>query len=111
MKKYCWMATALLLVLTPPVQSRADEVTVEIEMNNGVITPQRLEVPANTRFRLIIKNTGTMPAEFESKELHKEEVVAAGATGRMIFRKLEPGEYSFVDDFSPDAPPAVLIAK
>ncbi len=88
-----------------------DEPVFQIEMNDGVITPSRLEVPAKTRLKIVIKNTGKMPAEFESTELRKEVVVPAGGEAPLIIRTLDAGEYKFFDDFQPDAPPALLVAK
>ena len=89
----------------------ADEPVFQVEMNDGVITPSRIEVPAKTRFKIIVKNTGKMPAEFESSELRKEVVVPAGGEAPLIIRTLDAGEYKFFDDFQPSAPPALLIAK
>ena len=100
---------ALLLAALPA--RAADDPTFRIEFNDGVITPARLEVPANTRFRLELKNVGKTPAEFESKELRKEKVLAAELESVLVFRTLDPGEYAFFDDFHPDAPPAILVAK
>src|SRR5208282_5385100 len=94
-----------------PAAQAADEPVFEIEMKDGVIMPSRLEVPAKTRFKIIVKNTGKIPAEFESRELRKEVIVPAGSTATMIIRTLDAGEYKFFDDFQADAPPAVLIAK
>jgi hypothetical protein len=104
------LAVSALMVLQTPAIS-ADDLVFEMEMKDGAINPQRLEVPAKTRFKIIIKNTGSKPAEFESYELRKEEVVPAGGTGRLIIRSLDPGEYKFYDEFQPDAPPAVIVAK
>jgi hypothetical protein len=92
--------------------SRAEEEPVfRIEFNDGKVTPQRLEVPAKRRIKLELHNVGKTPAEFESKELRKEKVLAPGATSTLVIRTLDPGAYDFFDDFHPDAPPAVLIAK
>ncbi|MBX6323720.1 MAG: cupredoxin domain-containing protein [Rhodospirillaceae bacterium] len=93
-----------------PAQAE-DLPTFRIELKDGVVTPQRLEVPANTRFKLEIANTGTKPAEFESVQLRKEKVLAPGASSFMVIRDLDPGEYDFFDDFNPTAPRAVLVAK
>lgn len=82
-----------------------------IEFNDGKVTPQRLEVPAKTRFKLDLYNVGREPAEFESKELRKEKVLAPGSNSILVIRTLDPGEYDFFDDFHLDAPPAVLVAK
>jgi hypothetical protein len=88
-----------------------EEPTFRIEFRDGVVTPQRLEVPANRRIRLELHNLGQTPAEFESRELRKEKVLAPGASSTLVIRTLDPGEYDFFDDFHLDAPPAVLVAK
>ena len=104
------LAVAVLPALT--LGARAEEEPLfRIEFNDGKITPQRLEVPAKTRFRLELHNLGKEPAEFESKELRKEKVLAPGASSILVIRTLDPGEYDFFDDFHLDAPPAVLVAK
>lgn len=105
------IVTVLCVCCAAPLAHAADEPVFEIEMKDGVITPSRFEVPAKTRFKIIVKNTGQSPAEFESQELHKELVVAPASVATMIFRTLDPGEYKFFDDFQPGAPAAVLIAK
>lgn len=109
-----WLAFAGVLIASTMVgvpAARAEEPVFEIEMKDGVITPLRLEVPAKTRFKIVVKNTGQVPAEFESAELRKEVVVPPGASAPLIIRTLDAGEYKFFDDFQPSAPPAVLVAK
>jgi hypothetical protein len=103
---------ALMLCLLPAADLRAEEEPVfAIEFNDGKVTPLRIEVPANKRFKLELRNAGTTPAEFESNELHKEKVLAPGTTSFLVFRTLDHGEYPFFDDFHPDAPKAVIVAK
>lgn len=98
--------------LTVPNQARADDdPTFRIEFRDGVVAPQRLEVPANRRIRLELHNLGQTPAEFESRELRKEKVLAPGSSSTLVIRNLDPGEYDFFDDFHPEAPAAVLVAK
>ncbi|MFD2676023.1 cupredoxin domain-containing protein [Camelimonas lactis] len=99
-----------LLAAAVPARA-AGEPTFRIEFRDGAITPLRLEVPAKTRFRLELVNHGTSAAEFESLELRKEKVLAPGVETVMVIRTLDPGEYSFFDDFHPGSPPAVLVAK
>ena len=103
------LAAALLLAAAPA--AAAEEPTFQIVFKGGTISPQRLEVPANTRFRLELRNEDDAPAEFESVELHKEKVLAPKSQSVMVIRTLDPGEYSFFDDFHPGSPPAVLVAK
>jgi hypothetical protein len=109
-------ARLLILVLMAMVPAGAmalaeDEVTFKIEFKDGLVTPKRLEVPANRRIVLELVNIGETPAEFESLELHKEKVLAPGSSSALVLRTLDPGEYQFFDDFHPQAPPSTLIAK
>ena len=89
----------------------ADDPTFKIDIKDGVITPLALEVPANTRIRLEITNSGTSPAEFESVQLKKEKVIAGGNTTVMVIRNLDPGTYDFFDDFHIALPHAKITAK
>jgi hypothetical protein len=104
------LAAAVALLLSANSGRAADEPTFSLEFKDGTLSPQRLEVPAKTRFRLELKNSGTTPAEFESDELKKEKVLAPGSTSSLIFRSLDPGEYPFFDDFHPKAR-GTLVAK
>lgn len=102
------VAASLLL----PAMGHAEEIPVfRIEIKDGVITPPRLEVPANRPFKIELYNTGDTPAEFESTELHREKVLAPHSASFIVIRRLDPGEYKFFDDFHLDAQPAVLVAK
>jgi len=83
---------------------------IKVEMRDGAIIPEIIEVPANTRFKLEITNTGKSPVEFESTELKREKALAAGATSSIVFRTIDPGRYDVFDDFHPEAK-ATLVAK
>ncbi len=104
------LLTGFASALSLPARA-ADDPMFHIEFKDGVVTPLRLEVPANTRFVLELHNDGETPAEFESIELRKEKVLAPGVTSTLVFRTLDPGEYDFFDDFHPGVPAAVLVAK
>ena len=97
------------VVFAPPSRA-AEEPVFEIEMKD-VITPSRLEVPAKTRFKIIVKNIGQVPAEFESTELRKELVVPPGGTAVMIIRTLDAGEYKFFDEFQPALGPDIWLDR
>lgn len=90
----------LVLVLFGAGQARAEEMPViEVTLNDGVVTPQHIEVEANKPFKLAIRNIGTTAAEFESLRLYKEKVLAPGAESFLVFRKLSPGTYPFFEEF------------
>ena len=102
---------AFLLGCDEAVLCAAEEPAFTITFKDGALSPLRLEVPANTRFQLQLVNEGESPVEFESNELRKEKVIAPKTTSTLVIRTLEPGEYPFFDDFHPDTPPALLVAK
>ena len=105
------LGAALVLALCAASSARADDMPViKVEMRDGVILPATIEVPANTRFKLEISNTGQSPVEFESAELRREKALAAGSTSAIVFRTLDPGSYAVFDDFHPEAK-ATLVAK
>jgi c-di-GMP-binding flagellar brake protein YcgR len=105
------VAVALIFACAALHVAHADDPVFRIEFEDGKITPQRLEVPANTRFKIELINKGKTPIEFESTQLKKEKVVAPDSQSFIVFRTLDPGEYDFFDDFHLDAPHAVLVAK
>jgi len=114
----CWnrqkilgLVFALSSFASLPHVRAEDEPTFTIEFHDGKVEPLRLEVPANQRFKIELRNTGVTPAEFESNELRKEKVLAPNSSSVLVFHTLDPGEYEFFDDFHPDAPKAVLVAK
>jgi Cupredoxin-like domain len=103
-------AAVMLVAITHHARAEEDP-TFRIEFKDGVVNPLRLQVPAKRRFRLELHNLGQTPAEFESRELRKEKVLAPGTSSTLVIRTLDPGEYEFFDDFHLGAPPAVLVAK
>jgi hypothetical protein len=112
LNKIATIGLAAFSCVNVPVHAWTEEEPVfTIEFHDGRVAPLRVEVPANRRFKLELRNTGDGPAEFESNELRKEKVLAPNSTSILVFRTLDPGEYAFFDDFHPDAPKAVLVAK
>jgi Cupredoxin-like domain len=108
----CAKLALVVLGLVFAADARAeDDPVFRIEFHDGTVTPLRIQVPANRRFKIELRNSGATPAEFESNELRKEKVLAPDSTSVLVFRTLDPGEYPFFDDFHPDAPKAVLVAK
>jgi hypothetical protein len=106
------LISIVLLALLSAGTAQADEDPVSvIEFANGAINPDVLDVPAGSRFKLELRNSGADPVEFESLELRKEKVLGPGVTSFIVIRRLDPGEYRFFDDFHPDTPPARLVAR
>lgn len=90
-----------------------DTQLIKLEIKDGVVLPQRLEVPAGKPFKLEIRNTGKIAAEFECKPLKKEKVLVAGATAVLAFTAAAAGEYKFVEEFHENLPTGqgLIVAK
>lgn len=107
------LAIASLLLWSPHSMAAEDEPVpvFEIRFSDGRIEPLRLVVPADRRFKIVLRNDGQSPVEFESLELRKEKVVGPGVTTFLVIRRLDAGEYAFFDDFHPLMPQAKIIAE
>ena len=101
----------LLTALALPTHAADDMPTIDLLMKDGRLFPETLEVPANTKFRLTIRNEGPGAAEFESLELRKETVLAPGVTRSLICHPMKPGTYKFFDDFHPETAQGRIVAK
>ena len=104
------IAALLLFAVLAPVQAQ-DMPSFNLLIKAGHFIPETLEVPANTKFRLLIKNEGPGAEEFESVELKKEKVLAPGASSFLIFQPLKPGSYKFFGEFHPETAQGRIVAK
>lgn len=97
MSRMFQFAAAVVVVMAHPAFAAGTGPVVTFK--DGVISPQVVEVPAGQAVRLIVKNEGKGPAEFESKRLHIEQVIAAGTSAEIELRALPEGRYPFVEEF------------
>lgn len=102
-------AFAMLCASTPSIAD--DMPTYNLLIRAGHFIPETIEVPANTKFRLQIKNEGPGAEEFESVELRKEKVLAPGASSFLIFQPLKAGTYKFFGEFHPETAQGRIVAK
>jgi high-affinity iron transporter len=73
--------------------------------------PDHLAVPAGTKIRLLVENTDDTADEFESVDLNREKLVAAGGKATVFLGPLDPGSYKFFGDFHHDTAQGVIEAK
>ena len=112
MKSNSLAAVLLAAALVTPSMVCAEEpVALILEMNDGLLNPERIEIPADTQVKIILRNTGTTPAEFESLRLRKEKVLGPGTESFVVIRKASPGEYPFFDEFHMDTAQGVIVAR
>ena len=108
------LITALWLGLGWATESRAESVvlpTINVVAKGGRLSPERIEVPAGQRIKIIIRNEGPGPIEFESFNPRIEKVLAAGGTSFVVLPPLKPGTYTFIDEFHMETGAMQLIAK
>jgi hypothetical protein len=100
-----WLAAAATL-------ATADETpTFELAARDGRFQPETIEVPASRRFKLVIRNHGPGPIEFEMNSPFKERVLGPGGQSFLVFAPLKPGTYPFFDEFHPDTGKGQIIAR
>jgi len=63
-------------------------------------SPQELELPADKKVKVVVKNLDASPAEFESEELNREKIVGANSEITVNLGPLKAGTYGFFDDFN-----------
>ena len=109
--KHALHAVVFGLFLVSTAAFSDDMPTFKLLVKDGHFIPETVEVPANIRFRLEVKNEGSGAAEFESLELKKELVLAPGVTRNLVFFPMKPGSYKFFDDFHPETGQGKIVAK
>ena len=109
--KHALHSAVFALFLASTAALADDLPTYKVLMKDGRIIPETLEVPANTRFRLEVRNEGPGATEFESLELKKELVLAPGVTRTTVFAPMKAGTYKFFDDFHPETGQGRIVAK
>jgi uncharacterized cupredoxin-like copper-binding protein len=108
------LVTAILVAALAMPARAADPpgtMTVEVTVADGRITPSSVQVAAGTRLRLVVRNQGRGPAEFENLVLRAEKVLAPGASSTLVLNGVRAGQYKFVDEFHPDGPGMLLEVR
>lgn len=105
------VAVIAVLLVQPPAALAEDMPTFQLTAKNGRFYPETIEAPAGRKFRIAIKNEGPGPEEFESLELRKETVLAAGVTRTLVFAPMKPGTYKFFGEFHLDTAKGQIVVK
>src|SRR5882757_1221999 len=80
-----------------------------ITLKDNTFSPAVLTIPAKEAVKITVKNMNTTPAEFESSDLNREKVVAAGSKVTVSVGPLEAGSYEYVNDFHKEAKGTILV--
>lgn len=107
-------ASGLLLaasLLAGPAARADDMPTINLLTKAGRFYPETVEVPANVKFRLVVKNEGPEAEEFEMSNPFKEKVLAPGTERTIVFQPLKPGTYPFFGEFHLQTAQGRIVAK
>jgi len=104
--RYCM--PMLLFVFSFPVFAVP---VIEIEIRDHLFYPAEIEIPADTKVKLIIINHDSAAEEFESYELNREKVIPGGSKGIIFIGPLPVGEYPFFGEFFPKTAQGKVIVK
>ena len=100
----------LLLGIALPLHAE-DLPAYNLTIKDGRYSPETVEIPADQKIRLVIKNEGPGPEEFESSGLNREKIIKAGKTAEVIIGPLKPGTYKFIGEFHPKTAQGRIVAK
>lgn len=96
---------------TSPPAFAQEAASVKLTLKNHRFEPAEPHAPANKPFTIEVTNLDGTPAEFESKTLRVEKVVAAGSSITLQMRALAPGRYRFFDDYHEDTSEGFLVVQ
>ena len=82
-----------------------------ITIRDHLFYPSEIEVPANTKVKLLVVNEDTTAEEFESYELNREKVIMGSSKAVIFVGPLKPGVYPFFGEFNMATAQGTLVAK
>ena len=89
----------------------AGEPEFSLVLEGHKFKPDRVEVPAGKKVKLLVENKDATPAEFESETLKVEKVIAGKGKATVYVGPLKPGEYKFFDEYNEKTATGVVVAK
>lgn len=104
----CLVALAAALV---PAMAAALP-TFEVTARDGRLIPDRLEIPANQRVKLVFRNEGPGPEEFEIANTRIEKVLSPGATTFAVLPPRKSGDrFILFGEFHMDTAECIISVK
>ena len=89
----------------------AGEPEINVVIENHKFTPDRIEIAAGQKVKLLVENRDATPEEFESASLRIEKVIPGKSKGVVRIGPLKPGRYPFVGEFHEATAKGAVIAE
>ena len=102
---------ALAILLSGSLAAFAQDADFAISIKDHKFSPDRIEIPAGKKVKLVVDNQDATPEEFESKDLNREKVIAGKTSASIFIGPLKPGRYSFVGEYNEKTAKGVVIAQ
>jgi hypothetical protein len=81
-----------------------------LSIHDSRFEPELLAVPAGVKLKLVIRNPGDLPVEFESTDLSREVIVRGHGEVTIYIGPLDQGSYRFFNDFNREMQ-GTIVAK
>jgi plastocyanin len=89
----------------------AGEPEFALSIEGHKFSPDRIEVPAGKKVKLVVENKDATPEEFESHSMKVEKVIPGKSRATIFVGPLKAGEYKFVGEFNEKSAKGVIVAK
>ena len=102
---------AVLLLAASFGAFAAGEPEFSVVIEGHKFAPDRIEVPAGQKVKLLVENKDATPEEFESGALKIEKVIPGKSKATIFVGPLKAGEYKFAGEFNEKTAKGVIVAK
>ena len=102
---------ALAVLLSGSLAAFAQDADFAIAIKDHKFSPDRIEIPADKKVKLVVDNQDATPEEFESSALKIEKVIPGKSKATIYVGPLKAGEYKFVGEFNEKTAKGVIVAK
>ena len=96
---------------TAPAALAEEPVKVTLTLKDHKFSPAEPTAPAGKPIVIEVANEDATPAEFESKQLRFEKVVAGGKTITVNVHPMKAGRYRFFDDYHEATAEGFLVVQ
>ncbi|NQY26262.1 MAG: cupredoxin domain-containing protein [Piscirickettsiaceae bacterium] len=84
---------------------------IEIVIKDHLFLPSEIEIPVDTKVKLVFINKDSTAEELESYEMNREKVIPSNSKGIVFIGPLPAGEYPFFGEFFPKTAQGKVIVK
>jgi len=109
MRSFLYVSSFLVCLCCQPLHAATPVVMLEIK--DHLFFPSEIEIPANTKVKLLINNLDPTAEEFESYELNREKVIGGNRKAVIFIGPLPSGIYPFFGEFYPKTAQGKVLVK